>query len=314
MNKKEKKIKVLIVGAGKIGREYLKILTKKKKFEVNAIIATSYKNFKKVNFITKKKIFTIDRNIFIKNSFDLAIIAVPADRTYQLSLKIMKYIKTLLIEKPPSLSLKHANNLLKKSKIYKNNLFVALNRSYFDSTIQAINIIKKNRNKRFIEVTDQENVLNAKKAGHSQKVLKKWMYANSIHMVDYFRIFCRGTVRKITHLNKIKSTFEKNVSISKIFFSSGDIGIYKAFWNLPSKWQVKIIYKNTLIDLFPLEKISVFENNIKLNDIKLKKDKFKDGYLNQINDVENFYLFKKNKLVTLKENLKTLKLIDKLYF
>ena len=48
MNKKEKKIKVLIVGAGKIGREYLKILIGKRKFDVKAILATSKKNYYEV--------------------------------------------------------------------------------------------------------------------------------------------------------------------------------------------------------------------------------------------------------------------------
>ena len=315
MNKKEKKIRVLIVGAGRIGREYLKILNQKRKFEIKGILATSHKNFKEVKKITKKNIFITNENFLKNKSFDLAIIAVPVDKTFQVSKKIMKYAKTLLIEKPPSLSLKDANNLLKQSKSNRNKLFVALNRAYFDSTIEALKIIKSNKNKRIVEVTDQEDVYSAKKAGHSKKVLNKWMYANSIHMIDYFRLFCRGKVKKIIHFGNFKSTFHKKIFISKIIFSSGDIGIYKAFWNLPNKWQVKIISKNIFINLFPLEKISIFENNIeKTFNLKLSKDKFKEGYLNQINDIENFFLLKKNKLVSLRENIKTLNLIQKLYF
>lgn len=315
MNKKEKKIKVLIVGAGRIGREYLKILNQKRIFEVKGIFATSNKNLKEVKKITKKNIFTTNENFLKNKSFDLAIIAVPVDKTFQVSKKIMKYAKTLLIEKPPSLNLKDANNLLKQSELNRNKLFVALNRAYFDSTIEALKIIKNNKNKRIVEVTDQEDVYSAKKAGHSKKVLNKWMYANSIHMVDYFRLFCRGRVKNIIHFDNLKSTFDKKIFISKIIFSSGDIGIYKAFWNLPNKWQVKIISKNIFINLFPLEKISIFENNIEKDfNFKLNKNKFKEGYLNQINDVENFFQSKKNKLVSLKENLKTLSLIKKLYF
>ena len=94
---------------------------------------------------------------------------MPVDKTFQVSKKIMKYAKTLLIEKPPSLSLKDANNLLKQSKSNRNKLFVALNRAYFDSTIEALKIIKSNKNKRIVEVTDQEDVYSAKKAGHSKK-------------------------------------------------------------------------------------------------------------------------------------------------
>ena len=57
----------------------------------------------------------------------------------------MKYAKTLLIEKPPSLNLKDANNLLKQSELNRNKLFVALNRAYFDSTIEALKIIKNKK-------------------------------------------------------------------------------------------------------------------------------------------------------------------------
>lgn len=313
MNKKEKKIKVLIVGAGKIGREYLKILIGKRKFDVKAILATSKKNYYEVKKITKKKIFTTDKKVLSNNSFDLAIIAVPVYKTYQITLDIMKFVKNLLIEKPPSLNLKDANTLFKKSKLNKNNLFVALNRSYFESTIEAVKKIQRNKSKKIVEVTDQENVYKAKKAGHKKIVLQKWMYANSIHMIDYFRIFCRGSVKKIVHLNKFKSTFDRKILISKIFFSSGDIGIYKAFWNLQNKWEVKIISKDILINLFPLEKISIYENNLKLKNINLKKNKFKDGYLNQVNDIEKYFLSKKNRLVSLEESLKTLRLIKKLY-
>ena len=48
----------------------------------------------------------------------------------------MKYAKTLLIEKPPSLSLKDANNLLKQSKSNRNKLFVALNRAYLTQLLK----------------------------------------------------------------------------------------------------------------------------------------------------------------------------------
>ena len=136
MNKKEKKIRFFILGAGRIGREYLKILNQKRKFEIKGILATSHKNFKEVKKITKKNIFITNENFLKNKSFDLVIIAVPVDKTFQVSKKIMKYAKTLLIEKPPSLSLKDANNLLKQSKSNRNKLFVALNRAYFDQLLK----------------------------------------------------------------------------------------------------------------------------------------------------------------------------------
>ena len=43
-------------------------------------------------------------------------------------------------------------------------------------------------------VIDQENTIKAKHSGHKIKVIKNWMFANSIHLIDYFNIFVEETL------------------------------------------------------------------------------------------------------------------------
>ncbi len=314
--RKNNNIKVLIVGSGKIGREYLKILITKKYFQVSSILSTSNKNFDEVKKITSPEIFKTDgKETLRENKFDLAIIAVPVDKTFKVSKEIMKYVKVLFIEKPPALTLYKTLSLIKLSKKNKNKVFIAMNRANFDSTLHVKNLLKKSKEKRIVEVTDQEDVLSANKTGHKKIVLENWMYANSIHMIDYFRIFCRGKILKIEKLESFKSPFEKKVYICKIFFSSGDLGIYKGFWNLKNRWQAKIILDSKIYNMLPLEELKIIDQKTRVEKkIFLKKSKFKSGFDNQINSLEKYFKKKKNNLVDINECVKTIKLIKRLFY
>ena len=55
------------------------------------------------------------------------------------------------------------------------------------------------------------------------------MYANSIHMIDYFRLFCRGKVKN-NYFREISNSFTKKI-ISKIIFRQVILEFIKAFWN-----------------------------------------------------------------------------------
>ena len=96
------------------------------------------------------------------------------------------------------------------------------------------------------------------------------MYANSIHVIDYFRIFGRG---KITNVKTKSIKISKNQKIvnSEIKFSSGDLGIYKCFWNLNAPWAVSILYKDQRFELKPLENLNYYFGNTKKKYLNMKK-------------------------------------------
>ena len=67
-----------------------------------------------------------------------------------------------------------------------------MNRRHFSSTINALQSLEDDDGKRFVEVHDQENIISALQSGQPREVVSRWMVANSIHLVDYFTLFCRG--------------------------------------------------------------------------------------------------------------------------
>ena len=86
--------------------------------------------------------------------------------------------------------------------------------------------------------------------------------ANSIHLIDYFRIFGRGKITNVKTKN-IKISKNQKIVNSEIKFSSGDIGIYKCFWNLNAPWAVSILYKDQRYELKPLETLNYYFGNTK---------------------------------------------------
>ena len=98
---------------------------------------------------------------------------------------------------------------------------------------------------------DQQNILNKKIANI---VKKNYMYANSIHLIDYINIFCRGKIIEISDVIKLKQNKSKYIC-KKILFSSGDCVLYTAIWRRSERWSVNINMSMLRLELKPLEEL-----------------------------------------------------------
>ena len=195
-------------------------------------------------------------------------------------------------------------------------LFVAMNRRQYGSTIAAREIILENdKNTRVVEIHDQENILAALANGSPKEVVSNWMVANSIHLVDYFNIFCRGNLNEFRLIEKL-NTKKPFLIMASLSFDSGDLGFYTAFWNAPGPWSVKITTQEQLLEMRPLEGLEqqVFPEKSK-NRISLPSvDKdYKPGIYRQAEQLVAATKSQHHFLPTLSEYLETHKLVDKLY-
>ena len=198
----------------------------------------------------------------------------------------------------------------KISKIRNNkNIFLALNRRYYSSTILLKRFLKKNDSKRIIEINDQEINKNLKL--NKIKISKYWMYCNSIHLIDFIYYLSRGKIVKIIKNGKIKDDYVT----SKIIFSSGDTILYKALWNRPGPWCISVSTKKNYYLLKPIENLTKIELNRRITSYKIDKldIKFKPGLyqlmIEFIKEIQN----KKNSLVNVNYSTKIMKLINKIY-
>src|SRR2546425_867700 len=71
---------------------------------------------------------------------------------------------------------------------------LALNRRHYSSTRTVLDDVAKLQGQRLIHVYDQEDQIVARAAKQPELVVLNWMYANSIHVVDYLTILGRGRI------------------------------------------------------------------------------------------------------------------------
>ena len=63
------------------------------------------------------------------------------------------------------------------------------------SVLKLKKIISNQSSIRYIEIKDQQDTNKAKSLGHDQLTIKNWMFANSIHTIDFFRFFTERQIK-----------------------------------------------------------------------------------------------------------------------
>lgn len=84
------------------------------------------------------------------------------------------------------------------------------------------------------------------------------MYANSIHTIDYLRIFGRGNIASVDPVLRWDPGNPGPV-VCKIRYDSGDVGLYEGIWHGPGPWAVAVTTAEKRWEMRPLEQLTVQE-------------------------------------------------------
>src|SRR5204862_410014 len=120
------------------------------------------------------------------------VVSVPALAANAVLKDCFRHAWTVLAEKPAGYDLGDAESIRADAVRQARRVYVALNRRHYASTRAAAEKLAADAGARFIRVQDQQDQAAALAAGQPAKVVENWMYANSIHVIDYFRVFGRG--------------------------------------------------------------------------------------------------------------------------
>lgn len=311
-----KNIKVSIIGAGTMSREYLNALNSFRNIKLESIYS---RTFSKANILKKK--YGIEKSfqnidLFCKETnSDILIIAISEESLLSVFKKTCRFNWIHLIEKPIGVNLEETLKIYNLAKQNKSRVFVALNRRFYHSTNILLSKIKKTQGKRIIKIIDQQDTILAKKLKKDDRVIKNWMYANSIHLIDYLSFLSQGKISKITS-QKIYSNQNRFIISANIKYDNGDFANYYALWNISANWSVELNIDNKLWTLKPLEKINEYDFK-KKQIINYKIQKRDLDYKPGLKDlIANIILERKGKInqsISINEALKTVKLIDKIY-
>ncbi len=314
-----KKIKFAFVGTGYMANQYAKVI--KKEFNSQSeIVGAINKSSESIKLFVKNynvhKSFVNLTEMMNSTKPDIVVVCVNELSTFKVLETLSKYSCISLIEKPVGINFEESKKILKLKKNKKFLPYVALNRRFYSSVLSAKKILMQDKSPRIINIFDQENSVAAKKSGQPNKVVKNWMYANSIHMIDFAYNFARGKIKKMIKTNKVQF-LKEGIFSTVLYFDSGDIVKYNSIWNRPAPWTVQVSTKKYFIELKPIEEISFLTNESrKWNTLKksILDKKYKPGIYLLLQEVLNLKKGKKTNLQNLKYSNKLMKLIRKIYF
>lgn len=197
-------------------------------------------------------------DLYAQTKADLAVLAVYEPAINPVAKQAMQHPWAILMEKPVGLDLKDAEDIAAAAKARKAKVFIGLNRRTLSSTQAVLADLADDPGPRFIHVQDQQSLDVARQIGHVPEVVTNWMYANSIHLVDYIPALGRGRISEVTPVIRWNPD-APGVVVAKVAFDSGDIALYEAIWNGPGPWACTVTTPRRRWEMRPLEK-AVFQN------------------------------------------------------
>lgn len=305
-----------IIGAGNMAKEYAKVLSEMK---VEYLVIGRRENSAK-NFETETGVIVIQGGIenYIKHidqKPEKAIVCVNDEGLAETTLLLLNHnINSILVEKPGGLTINEFEVVAKKAYENKANVFIAYNRRFYASVLNAKKIIEKDGgvlsfNFEFTEWTHEIAKLNK-----SKRVLENWLLVNSSHVID-LAFYLGGNPKEIQSYISGGLNWHPSASIfaGAGISENGALFSYNANWEAPGRWGVEVLTKKRRLIFRPLEKL--FFQEIGSLDIKefpiddeLDK-KFKPGLFLQI---KNFLEGNTTNFCSIEQQSNNLKLYNKI--
>lgn len=311
-----KRLAIGIIGAGYMAEEHIKAFQAIEQVTISGIFSRTLAKAEALSqqYHIPHVCCSVDE-LFSQARPDLIVVAVTETSLPQIVNDLARYSCAALIEKPVGLNLAESKKILKRVEASRLRCIVGLNRRFYSSTRQVLAHLQASNGLRFIQINDFQSLSIAKSFNYSPEIINHWMYANSIHLIDYFLFMGRGAVKEVRVIQKWAADKLLPV-IAQISFESGDQGIYIAVWHGPGPWSVSVTTNEEHFELKPLEQASRRTNKNRALDI-LPSDPidntFKPGLYEQAKNAIKFTLGHPSQSVTLSESIKSMELIHDIY-
>lgn len=312
----EVNIRVAFIGAGYMATEHMKAFSDIVGVQLSGIYSQTRGRAEKLALeYSSCAVFDSIGELYENTKADLVVIAVPELSVREVCLEAFKYPWTCLIEKPAGYDVPDAEAILAAARQGNRKAFLSLNRRQYSSTHAVLGDLDSHKGQRLVHVYDQENPRVALESGQPQKVVDNWMFANSIHVIDYFRLFCRGELLSVDNLSPWQPN-EPCFVLAKLTYSSGDIGMYEAVWEGPGPWAVTVTTHSRRWELRPLEQAEFQDyKSRQMQPISVHPwdTQFKPGLRRQAEEAILALAGKAHQLATLEEGLQTMNMAARIY-
>jgi predicted dehydrogenase len=250
-------LKVAFVGAGYMAEEHMRAFASLSDVTIAGIHSRTRKRAEKLAATYDTKVCDSVSDLYDATGADLVVVTVIELSMAEVAAACFRHPWTVLLEKPAGYDLADASRIREAAAHANGRAFVAFNRRAYSSTRQALGLLQGHSSQRFIKVVDQQDQQAAiELTKQPELVARNYMFANSIHLIDYFRVLGRGEIASVEPIIPWKPE-QPGLVLARINFKSGDIGLYEGIWNGPGPWIVSVNTPEQRIEVRPLEQVSV---------------------------------------------------------
>ena len=308
--------KIAVVGAGGMASEHIKAFQDIPDVTVAGI---ANRTVEKAQQLAEKfsipLVFGNVADLYEGTGADIVLMAVYEPAINTVAKACFAYPWAVFMEKPVGLNLADAEDIEAAANKDGRKVWVGLNRRSLSSTVSALDDLADDQDWRFIHVQDQQSLEAARSIGHSKNVVDNWMYANSIHLVDYLLTFGRGEVAEVVPVVPWTPENPETV-LAKVSFSSGDLGLYECIWEAPGPWACTVTTTRRRWEMRPLEKavfLNAGERSPNEVDPHHWDEDFKPGFRLQAERVIAAWRGEPSPQPTLTEATRTMRLVSDIY-
>jgi predicted dehydrogenase len=251
-------VKVAIVGAGNMAREHIRAFRGLPAVQVVGIFSrTEQRAHALAREFEIPKVCASIEELYLSTRADLVVVTVTELAMRSAAQACFAHPWISLLEKPAGYDLQDAEAILARAQAARARVYVALNRRSYGSTRAALDLLGAgDGGRRLVTVQDQQNMAAALASGQPEQVVRNYMFANSIHIIDYLRVFGRGAVLAVDPVVAWDAR-RPGFVVARVRFDSEDIGLYEGVWDGPGPWAVAVTDSQLRLEMRPLESLSV---------------------------------------------------------
>jgi predicted dehydrogenase len=309
------KWKIAIVGAGYMAAEHAKAFAALPDAEIVGVCGRNPDRARALAEAHGVAAYDTVGALFEATRADAVIVTVNELSMGDVCRQVFKHPWAALLEKPVGLNLAEARRILSESRDAQGPAWVALNRRSHGSTLASLHELTQDQGPRLVSVLDQQDMNAARSIGQPEPVVLNWMYANSIHLVDYFAIFCRGELVGVD-VTLPWDAARPGVVCATLRYDSGDAGLYQAVWDGPGPWAVAVTNASVRLEMRPLESLTVQrrgERRAAPVELGTNDADFKPGLRVQAQELIRSLNGETPRLATLEDATKSMEVVAKIY-
>ena len=251
-----KKWKIAIVGAGYMAQEHAKAFASLPEVEIAGVCGRTRARAEALAALHGTQAYASIDAMQHDTQADAVVVAVNELSMRAVCEAVFAYPWLCLLEKPVGVDLAQAEAILAMVRRSGTRAYVALNRRSYASTRKALAELAADDSPRLISVLDQQDMVSAREGGQPEEVVRNYMYANSIHLIDYLNLFGRGDIVAVEP--NVRWTPQRpGFVVATVRYASGDTGLYQAVWDGPGPWAVTVTNRQVRLEMRPLEQLGV---------------------------------------------------------